>query len=80
MKNYKQLIEMQRYQIEALNKVQKNRKRSLSIGVSASTICRELKRNTGLRGYRPKQAHSLALARKKEAVKLHSKVTHYLHR
>jgi hypothetical protein len=30
------------------------------IGVNKSTISREFKRNTGLRGYRPKQAHRLA--------------------
>ena len=31
------------------------------ICVNKSTISREVKRNTGLRGYRPKQAHRLAL-------------------
>jgi hypothetical protein len=30
------------------------------IGVNKSTISREFKRKTGLRGYRPKQAHRLA--------------------
>jgi len=30
---------------------------------SPSTICREFKRNTGERGYRPKQAHEMAIAR-----------------
>jgi IS30 family transposase len=33
------------------------------IGVSPSTISRELGRNTGLRGYQPKQAHRLANVR-----------------
>jgi IS30 family transposase len=33
------------------------------ICVIKSTISRELKQNTGLRGYRPKQAHRLAFAR-----------------
>ncbi len=62
MNKYKQLTEVQRYQIEALNKAQKEQKEIAEIiGVSASTICRELKRNTGLRGYRPRQAHSLAI-------------------
>jgi len=70
MNKYKQLTEVQRYQIEALNKAQKEQKEIAEIiGVSASTICRELRRNTGLRGYRPKQAHSLALTRRKEASK-----------
>ena len=36
------------------------------IGVHKSTICRELKRNKGLRGYRPKQAHRLACARQSQ--------------
>ena len=33
------------------------------MGVSPSTISRELKRNTGLKGYRPKQAHQKAQER-----------------
>jgi IS30 family transposase len=52
MNKYKQLTEVQRYQIEALNKAEKEQKEIAAImGVSASTIYRELKRNTGLRGY-----------------------------
>ena len=39
------------------------------IGVNKSTISRELKRNTGLRGYRPKQAHKKAVERRKLASK-----------
>ncbi len=35
----------------------------ISAGVHKSTICRELRRNKGLRGYRPKQAHRLACSR-----------------
>jgi len=34
------------------------------VGVDRSTIYREVKRNTGQRGYRPKQAHEKALARR----------------
>lgn len=37
---------------------------------SPSTISRELKRNKGLRGYRPKQAQCLSDARRKEAAKV----------
>ena len=37
------------------------------IGVHPSTIGRELKRNTGLRGYRPNQAQQLALSRRGNA-------------
>jgi IS30 family transposase len=39
------------------------------IGVDRSTIYRELKRNSGERGYRPKQAHEKAMLRRFEAVK-----------
>jgi IS30 family transposase len=35
-----------------------------AIGVHKSTISRELRRNRGLRGYRPKQAHQLAMSRR----------------
>ena len=70
MKNYSQLTEVQRYQIEALKKAEKKQKEIAQIiGVSPSTISRELKRNTGLRGYRPKQAHIKALRRRDGAVK-----------
>jgi len=37
------------------------------IHVHKSTISRELRRNRGLKGYRPKQAHQLALSRRKKA-------------
>ena len=58
MKKYSQLTGVQRYQIEALKKAKKDQKEiAMIIGVSASTISRELKRNTGQRGYRAKQAH-----------------------
>jgi|TARA_B110000116_G_C16689752_1_gene514649 IS30 family transposase len=70
MNKYSQLTEVQRYQIEALKKAEKNQKEiAMIIGVTASTICREFKRNTGQRGYRPKQANIKALIRRKEAVK-----------
>jgi IS30 family transposase len=39
------------------------------IGVHKSTISREVSRNKGQRGYRPKQAHCLALERRKLKVK-----------
>lgn len=50
-KNYNQLSLEQRYQIEALKKAGlKQKEIALQIGVSASTICRELHRNTAKRG------------------------------
>jgi len=39
------------------------------IGVHKSTVSRELRRNTGGRGYRPEQAHKLALQRRDEKVR-----------
>ena len=38
------------------------------ISVHKSTISRELCRNHGLRGYRPKQAHHLAIRRQQSKV------------
>ena len=34
-----------------------------------STICRQLRRNQGRRGYRPRQAHQQALARRRHKAK-----------
>lgn len=65
MKHYTHLTIEQRYQISALFKS------SISIseiarqlGCHKSTISREIKRNTGKRGYRPKQAQEKATQRK----------------
>ena len=70
MKKYTQLTEVQRYQIEALKKVKKEQKEIAAIlDVSASTISREIKRNSGLRGYRPRQAHATAMTRRRESAK-----------
>ena len=56
MRNYKQLSQAQRYQIEILKKAGKNQKEIAELlGVSAATISRELMRNKGQKGYRPKQ-------------------------
>ena len=65
MTHYTQLAQEQRYQIYALNKAGFTQKAiAIDLGVHPSTISRELRRNTGLRGYRPTQAHSLALSRR----------------
>ncbi len=72
MKKYNQLTEGQRYQIEVLKQAGKIQKDIATlIGVSAGTISRELKRNTGQRGYRPRQAQIKTFNRRKEATKLH---------
>lgn len=68
--NYHQLTENERYQICSLKKAGHSQKEIAELlERSASTICREIARNTGLRGYRPKQAHQLAQERRQEADK-----------
>jgi IS30 family transposase len=79
---YKQLTREERYQIHALKKAGK------SIGEIArllerhpSTIWREIGRNTGGNGYRPKQAQELAEVRRRnapKAVKFTEKVRQYV--
>jgi IS30 family transposase len=65
---YAQLTREQRYQIYALLKAGHNQTDIAHlIKVHKSTISRELRRNCGLRGYRPKQAHQFALNRRKKA-------------
>lgn len=67
MGSYKQLTLEQRYQIYALLKTGNTNKEIADIvGVDKSTIGRELKRNSGLRGYRPKQAHGIAMGRRRK--------------
>jgi IS30 family transposase len=64
MRAYHRLTEGQRKQVYALKKAGlKQYAIADQIGVNKSTILREFKRNTGLRGYRPKQAHRLACSR-----------------
>ena len=64
--SYNQLTQCQRYQIRALLKSDHNQTEiAETIGVHKSTISREVKRNRGQRGYRPKQAHRKAINRRK---------------
>ena len=68
MRTYTQLTHEQRYQIYSLLKAGHNQTEiAKNIQVHKSTISRELKRNRGLKGYRPKQAHELALSRRNKA-------------
>lgn len=67
---YTQLTCEQRYQIKALLRTGQNQKEiAQAISVHPSTISRELRRNRGQRGYRPKQAHCMAMARRGQAKK-----------
>lgn len=62
---YTQLTSVQRYQIEALMKAQLTQTEIASLlGFHKSTISREIKRNTGKRGYRSRQAQQLCENRK----------------
>ncbi len=68
MKSYKQLAYEQRYQIYVMLRMGFSQTDiATEIGVHRSTISRELGRNQGRRGYRPKQAHQFALSRRNKA-------------
>ena len=68
--SYKQLTENERYQIYTLLKVGFSLKAIADeLNRHPSTISRELKRNKGLKGYRPRQAQRLAGTRRKQAPK-----------
>jgi transposase, IS30 family len=68
MRTYHQLTQEQRYQIYALKKTGHSGSEIADvIGVHKSTVSRELRRNRGGRGYRPQQAHKLALERRSKA-------------
>lgn len=74
MRSYTQLAREQRYQIFALKKAGHSQTEIAGLlGVHKSTISRELKRNRGQRGYRPKQAHELAQQRQQD--KPHSRIS-----
>jgi IS30 family transposase len=65
MRTYTQLTQEQRYQIHVLMKADHTQAEIADLlGVHKSTISRELRRNAGLRGYRPQQAHRLAIQRR----------------
>ena len=67
---YKQLTQEQRYEIKAYMQAGFTVINiSNKVGVHRSTIYREINRNSGQRGYRPRQAHQKATERKKNAVK-----------
>ncbi len=79
MSTYKQLTYEQRCQIEALKKSGMSQQAIATlIGVSQSTVSRELSRNTGLRGYRHNQAHRAAVERRQNTVKPHKMTPHLI--
>ena len=61
---YQHLSHHERYQIAVLMKAGQIQTQIAAIlGRHKSTVSREIHRNTGLRGYRPRQASQLAYAR-----------------
>ena len=68
MNSYQQLAYEQRYHIYSMMRIGFSQtKIANEIGVHRSTISRELSRNRGKRGYRPKQANEIALNRRIKA-------------
>ncbi|QFT56226.1 IS30 family transposase [Microbulbifer sp. THAF38] len=68
--SYYQLSENERYQIYSPRKAGHSQKAIADLlERHPSTISRELRRNTGLRGYRPGQAHKLSELRRRQAYK-----------
>lgn len=69
---YKQLTEIERYQIKSLLAAGVSQKLiAIELGRNPSTISRELQRNRGLRGYRPLQAQRFAEERRLHRVSTH---------
>lgn len=69
MKHYKQLTSEQRYQISGLLKAGYKRVEiAIEVGVNKSTISRELKRNRGHRGWRPRQAQIMRDERRRGCI------------
>jgi len=63
--SYTQLTQEQRYQIHSLLKMEHNQTEIAEcLEVHKATVSRELRRNKGRRGYRPKQAHQKAMSRR----------------
>ena len=70
MRDDTQLTQEERYQIEALLKIGHPQSEiAVVLKRHKSTISREVRRNRGLRGNRPKQAQHLALARREAKAK-----------
>jgi len=69
MRTYRQLTQVQRYQIYALQKTKHTQIEIAKVlGVHKSSVSRELKRNRGKRGYRPQQADELAVGRRSKFI------------
>jgi len=70
MRQYTQLTDDDRIEIYAMKQANHSQADiARKLRVHPSTISRELARNTGQRGYRPKQAHQQAIQRRHDAAK-----------
>lgn len=70
MRHYRQLTDEDRIEIYAMKQAGlRQNVIAQRLKMAPSTISRELRRNHGLRGYRPKQAHALAQGRRQGARK-----------
>ena len=79
MNTYTQLTQEERYQIYVLMKAEHNQIQIAQImGRNRSTISRELRRNCGLRGYRPKQAQGFSDGRRQAKVPPRFSGTHWV--
>ena len=82
MREYRQLTEDDRIEVYAMKQAGKQQKDiAKTLEVHPSTIGRELKRNAGQRGYRPRQAHQKALQRRytaRKAVKMTGQVIQHI--
>ena len=82
MREYRQLTEDDRIEVYAMKQAGKQQKDiAKTLEVHPSTIGRELKRNAGQRGYRPRQAHQKALQRRytaRKAVKMTGQVIRHI--
>ena len=64
-KSYQQLTEEERIEIYALKREEKSVPQiAKTLKRNPTTIYREIKRNSGLKNYRPKQAHGKAMERR----------------
>ncbi|MDY0190969.1 MAG: IS30 family transposase [Desulfuromonas sp.] len=76
--HYTQLTREERYQISALKSAGHIPVEiALILGRHKATISRELRRNKGLRGYRPKQAQELTLGRRKNKQRARLSSSHW---
>jgi len=81
MRQYRQLTMDDRIEIYHLKQALSQAQIARQLGVHPSTVSRELARNTGGRGYRPRQANERALARRhgsRKAIKMTPETVAYV--